>query len=296
VREPIRLESGVGFRLAAFNGSFSRIDVFDGGGRRRSVAGYGPSWHYHVERELIWIEHGAGERIIGSHRGTLADGELLLIGPRVPHCWRERRLTSGVCLHWDVTPGLGRLHEAVLEPLQECHRKDVGGMLLRGRTAEAIIAELRRMLEVEPLERVASFYRLLGVLHQRPEDDVEWLAAPIDEISAESAVLYQQALEYLRNNYHKPLSIVSLMRVTGMSRATLYRMLRQHAGKGFSELLNETRLEAVAAELRAGDDSVAAIARRHGFGSLAFFNRLFRRSYGCTPREYRRSDPSERTT
>jgi AraC-like DNA-binding protein len=35
-------------------------------------------------------------------------------------------------------------------------------------------------------------------------------------------------------------------------------------------------------------DSVLEIAQQSGFGNLSYFNRLFRKKYGMTPREFRR--------
>ena len=47
------------------------------------------------------------------------------------------------------------------------------------------------------------------------------------------------------------------------------------------------RLNAAAAALRAGDDTVLAIAESCGFENLSYFNRMFKRKFGLTPREYR---------
>lgn len=54
--------------------------------------------------------------------------------------------------------------------------------------------------------------------------------------------------------------------------------------QSFTAFLNEHRLNAAAAALRAGDDTVLAIAESCGFENLSYFNRMFKRKFGLTPR------------
>ncbi len=42
-------------------------------------------WHYQPEVELVYIEQGYGNRYVGNHISKFEDGDLILIGPNVPH-------------------------------------------------------------------------------------------------------------------------------------------------------------------------------------------------------------------
>ena len=41
--------------------------------------------HYHPEYEIIFVQRSYGIRIMGNHIGNFSDGDLMLIGPNLPH-------------------------------------------------------------------------------------------------------------------------------------------------------------------------------------------------------------------
>ena len=55
------------------------------------------------------------------------------------------------------------------------------------------------------------------------------------------------------------------------------------------EYINQYRMEIAAGRLAAGRESVTDIALDTGFNNLSYFNRVFRRSFGMTPRAYRQA-------
>ena len=45
-------------------------------------------YHYHPEYELTLILEGRGTRYVGRHMEDFFPGDLVFLGPNVPHCWR----------------------------------------------------------------------------------------------------------------------------------------------------------------------------------------------------------------
>ena len=79
-----------------------------------------------------------------------------------------------------------------------------------------------------------------------------------------------------------------------ISRSYLDKLFENHEG-GVARHIREQRLERCRQQLedpRATDQSVLDIASRWGFVSAAHFSRVFRASYGMSPREARRAAQS----
>src|SRR6187431_2677636 len=47
-------------------------------------------WHFHPEIELTLILEGSGDRCVGDHLEPFGPGDLVLIGPNLPHYWHSQ--------------------------------------------------------------------------------------------------------------------------------------------------------------------------------------------------------------
>ncbi|PQJ62878.1 helix-turn-helix transcriptional regulator [Photobacterium angustum] len=72
-----------------------------------------------------------------------------------------------------------------------------------------------------------------------------------------------------------------------LSPATLYRELSKK-NTSLKELTNHLRLTEAATLLRGTKLSVGKIAHEVGFGSSSYFGKVFKKSFNCTPVEYRK--------
>lgn len=98
----------------------------------------------------------------------------------------------------------------------------------------------------------------------------------------------KRIVKYTEEHFSEPMSISDMAELTGYSEAHFMRFFKAYMGRTFTAWLNDYRLSMAARLLGLAQDSVLEIAQQSGFGNLSYFNRLFRKKYGMTPREFRR--------
>ncbi len=288
-REVIHLGKGDTFRILRWSQSVARVEVIHAPGRTTPLHGQGDHWHYHPAAELTFIARGRGTRLVADHIDSFDAGDLVLIGPNVPHYWHMQGLSAGLAIQWDfpLDHGIWSFGEAgTLRGLTEFSRR---GLQIRGRTAELTRQRMENLANRSGLDRLAGFLEIMAGLITAPRADLVPLSAQAFSLSgsAETQEAVRRAVSYILASYRDSVTLADLLRLTGMSRATFARQFLLHVGKSFSAFRNQVRLQAVCQALRETTEPVGTIALNQGFNQLSFFNRLFRREFGVSPSEYR---------
>lgn len=94
-------------------------------------------------------------------------------------------------------------------------------------------------------------------------------------------------LDHTRTTFGSRLRVEDLARIAGLSIYQLNRRLRLILGITASQLVTKTRIDAASTMLREGPQPVADIAHACGYFDQSAFSRVFRRTVGLTPQQYR---------
>jgi AraC-like DNA-binding protein len=104
----------------------------------------------------------------------------------------------------------------------------------------------------------------------------------------------KRAEQFLEANAHRPITVVELARVAGVSMRALQAGFRSHRGSTPFEFLRERRYALSRARLQASAaDTVAEVAIGSGFEHLGRFSVGYRKRYGESPAETLRRARSE---
>jgi len=107
--------------------------------------------------------------------------------------------------------------------------------------------------------------------------------------SARSGFAHEASVvfDYVKQNYHHPLSMEDLTGLSGMSESHVLRLFKRYLGCPPFQYINKLRLDEAADVLIQTDKSITEIALDIGYNDSNYFSRLFRKHHGLSPREYR---------
>ena len=109
------------------------------------------------------------------------------------------------------------------------------------------------------------------------------------------AKLIESACLYIgRNSGDEALSLNSVAAHVGLSASYFSTVFRQQKGATFSEYLTHLRMEKAKELLMCTDLNTAQVSDRTGYRDPHYFGYLFKKLFGCTPREYRTRGEAKR--
>ena len=99
-----------------------------------------------------------------------------------------------------------------------------------------------------------------------------------------------KAAKLLNEGFNKELTLTAVADRLAVSPQYLSKAFAKSFGKSFSSYLSSLRLKFAAELIKTTDESITAISLEAGFGNFSHFSRTFKRTYGKSPREYKKGD------
>ena len=103
----------------------------------------------------------------------------------------------------------------------------------------------------------------------------------------ERSLRLKKLFEHINAHPSEKLSVTAAARLAGMNIPQFMKTFKQAAGMTLVAYLNHVRLARGARLLRETNQSIAEVANACGFSDQSYFDKRFKRSFGCTPKEFR---------
>lgn len=96
-----------------------------------------------------------------------------------------------------------------------------------------------------------------------------------------------KAKNYIAHNYTLGIGVENATDFVGVSRATLYRAFIEYEGISPAQYITDFRVNAACRLLEETELPVSAVARSVGYNDSLYFSRIFHKTKGVSPTEYR---------
>ncbi|RYE08533.1 MAG: AraC family transcriptional regulator [Hyphomicrobiales bacterium] len=259
---------------------------------RQLAEGIPFQWHHHPEFELTLTLNSRGQRFIGDHIGDYEDGDLVLIGPNLPHTWASReRLASGphvaqvMWFHPDWAAALATTL-VELKPLTALLARARTGLAFSPGMARAARPRIAALFARPAEERVLPLLDLLQMLATDPAA-TPLASAAVTLPSGSDRTRIDRVLDHIHRAYADDISIPRLADIAALSPSGLHRLFLKHTQQTVTAYVTRLRIGEACALLSATARPIAHIASDVGYDSLANFNRQFKALKQMTPRQYR---------
>ena len=257
-------------------------------------------WHYHPEYELVLVTKSTGRRMVGDHIGYFQEGDLVFMGPELPHVWvndpeyvtgQAKSSAEAVVIQF-VEGFLGEffLNIPEIEPLKKIFRLSKCGITFKGKVRERINNLMKKMPYQNGLQRLASLFTIFDILSGCSE--YELLASPKYEEEVQFANYserFNKITEYIMRNFNNDITLPEIASVANMGVTAFCNFFKQHHRGTFVEYLNTVKIGHVCKLLSETDHNVVESAYQSGYNSMANFNRQFKKIKKMTPSEYRKT-------
>ena len=262
--------------------------------KRRRDPRFEFAWHFHPEVELTRIVRSRGRRLVGDSVEDYADGDLVLVGPELPHTWQSepgRRGPHEAVVLQFAPAFLGRdfLERPELLGVRRLLDRARRGLRFEGRTAREAGRRLDAMDGLDGFARLRSLLDVLARLaaERRPRPLASPGYAPPARRGDPSRI--DRVCRFLAGRYLGDVSLAEAASLAHLSPSAFCRYFKARTGQTLVDYLNELRVGHACRLLLETDRPVADVAFASGFRNLAHFNRRFLALRGRPPRDYRRA-------
>lgn len=258
---------------------------------------FDPNWHFHPHYQLFLVEEGTGTRFIGDSIKPFGPGDLVFLGPNLPHLWRSDQIyfdrsseltTRGIVVYFaEDFLGADFFEKQEMAPIRQLLNHARQGLEWTGPTRLQTAMALRQ-LATQPatFDRVLSLLNLLNVLSTAT--DFQYLTSPgyTNTVKPNETDRMQLVHDYVLGHFPDELSLDRIADLAGMTSPAFCRYFKARANKTFSEFVSEVRIGHACKLLMLGKLNITQISFESGFRTLSNFNRQFKEITGQTPSAY----------
>jgi len=250
--------------------------------------------HSHRNFELNYIVSGSGRRIVGNSISGYAKGDLVLLGPHIPHCWdnletEQDTIAECIVTHFNeniISSDFFNIPE--LEQVVDLLKNASNGIWFKGKKTEKVGQTLKKMVNLKGLERYIELLKVFHLLLQIEERENLALPSALTNSFETDQDQINKIYEYVFNNIQTGIKLKEASALVFKEPGSFCRYFKKKTNQTFMDYVKNVRIGMAAKLLAETDKQITQICYECGYNNLANFNHYFRVIMKKTPSEYRK--------
>lgn len=258
-------------------------------------------FHFHPEYELKYVIQSKGKRFVGDSVENFQEGDLVLLGPNIPHYWKndpeyfesdDLKASASLVMFSENFLGEGFFLLPNMAPIKDLLNKAKGGICFPNTDKEGIPVKLKHLISCEGPLRIISMLEILFELSKaeiRPLLTETFVAElPLVNYSDHSIGRLKKVHEYVIVNFNNKIQVQDVAEIAHMTTHAFCKYFKKSTKKTFMTFLGELRVcHAKKLLIEKEEQAISDICYASGFDNLSNFNRKFKAITNMTPKEFR---------
>lgn len=248
--------------------------------------------HFHPECELTYVVRGSGTRCVGESIEPFSPGDLVMIGPNIPHRWISSECSHNqsemLVLQFPADcfgekllsdPESKRLHQLLAQASK--------GVKINNDSTYASLSYLKDIQRLQGLRQLSAFLSLLDALCRAPKQMLNSPDYTTNHTDVNNLRI-AKVTKYVKQNLASAIKQTEVADLVCMTPQSFSRFFKASTGRTFVSFVNALRISEACKQLANTNKDIIEVAYECGYGNLSNFNRRFAQIKSTTPSEYRR--------
>lgn len=255
-------------------------------------------WHYHPAIEIMYITRGIGTRFVGDCIEQYEEGDVCMIGPNLPHEWRNDdayfdkesglRATC-ICLFFKreiFDPNFIRLPE--MNNIRDLIERSRRGLKFIGNSKLEITRFIRSSVNDVGVRKVTNLLTLLELMATSTEYELLASVGFTNSVNSEDFERFNKVYKFLVKNFATSIRLEEVSTLVGLTPTAFCRYFKERTKKTFVEYLNEMRIGYSKKLLLENKMKISTISGEVGFPNLSNFISQFKKVTGMSPSQFQK--------
>jgi AraC-like DNA-binding protein/quercetin dioxygenase-like cupin family protein len=258
-----------------------------------SAEKYTWQYHYHPEYEIVCVLQGSGTRHVGTHISNYQDGDLVFMGPNLPHAG------FGLNSHGIHEEIVIQVKEDVfsqsviarpeMSSISDLLDRSKHGICFLNSTRERVTEKLIQFTKLPPFEKYVSFLSILQVMATSTEFKLLNNSPAISSSLVKKNIRLQNIFNFVEKHFSEEIDIKKAAAVANLSVPSFCNYFKKMMSITFTDFVNQYRIRK-ACELLKMEKTISEACFDSGFNNVPYFNKVFKNVMNKTPSEFKKKE------